>query len=53
MTGMLRIVAHIPNPFRKLRSFRKRDKGMVINSEDETSYTTQYQEAFLRYVENK
>jgi hypothetical protein len=25
---------------------------MDINPEDETSYTTQYQEAFLKYVEN-
>jgi len=24
--------------------------GMHINPEDETSYTTQYQEAFLKYV---
>jgi len=29
------------------------DKGMDINLEDETSYTTQYQEAFLKYVENE
>jgi len=41
MTVMLRISAHILYPFRKLRSFRKWDKGMDINSEDETSYTTQ------------
>jgi len=53
MTGMLLIVAHILDPFRKLRSFRKWDKGMDINPEDETSYTTQYQEAFLKYVENE
>jgi len=26
---------------------------MDINPEDETSYTTQYQEAFLKYVENQ
>ena len=26
---------------------------MDINSEDETSYTTEYQEAFLQYVDNK
>jgi len=26
---------------------------MDINPEDETSYTTQYQEAFLKYVEHK
>jgi len=53
MTGMLLITAHILDPFQKLRSFRKWDKGMDINPEDETSYTTQYQEAFLKYVENE
>jgi len=51
--GMLLISAHILDPFRKLRSFRKWDQGMDINPEDETSYTTQYQEAFLKYVENE
>jgi len=40
-TGMLLITAHILDPFRKLRSFRKWDKGIDINPEDETSYTTQ------------
>jgi len=53
MRGMLRISAHILGPFRKLRSFRKWDKGMDINPEDATSYTVQYQEAFLKYVENE
>jgi len=52
-TGMLLISTQILDPFRKLRSFRKWDKGMDINPEDETSYTTQYQEAFLMYVENE
>jgi len=52
-TGLLLISAHILDSFRKLRSFRKWDKGMDINPDDETSYTTQYQEAFLKYVENK
>jgi len=28
-------------------------KGMDINPEDETSYTTQCQESFLKYVQNK
>jgi len=51
--GMLLISAHILDPFRKLRSFRKWDMGMNIYPGDETSYTTQYQEAFLKYVENK
>jgi hypothetical protein len=50
---MLMISAHILEPFRRLRSFRKWDKGMDINPEDETSYTTQYQEAFLKDVENE
>jgi len=52
-TGVLLICAQILDPFQKLRSFRKWDKGMDINSEDETSYTAQYQEAFLKYVENE
>jgi len=52
-TGTLFIAAHMLDPFRKLQSFRKWDKGMDINPEDETSYTTQYQEAFLKYVENE
>jgi len=46
-TGMLLISAQILDPFRKLRSFRTWDKGMDINPEDETSYTTQYQAVFL------
>jgi len=41
------------DPFRKLRSFGKWDNGMDINPEDKTFYTTQYQEAFLKYVENE
>jgi len=52
-TGMLLISAHILNPYWKLQSFRKWDKGMDINPEDETSNTTQYQEAFVKYVENE
>jgi hypothetical protein len=40
-TGMLLLWAHILDPFRKLRSFRKWDKGMHVNPEDETSYTAQ------------
>jgi len=46
-TGMLLILAHILNPFWMLWSFRKWDRGMDINPEDETSYTIQYQEVFL------
>ena len=37
--GMLLISAIILNPFRKLRSCEKWDKGIDINPEDETSYT--------------
>jgi len=52
-TGMLLICEVILGPFRKLRSFRKWYKGMDNNPDDETSCTTQYQEAFLKYVENE
>jgi hypothetical protein len=52
-TGMLLISMHILDPFRKLRSFRMWDERMDIHREDETSYTTPYQEAFLKYVENE
>ena len=52
MAGMLLISVHILDPFWKLRSFRKWDKRMDINPEDEISYATQYQEAFLKWVEN-
>jgi len=53
MTDMLLISAIILDPFRTLRSFRKWHKGMDINREDESSYTTQYQEACMKYVENE
>jgi len=52
-TGMLLVSAHIHDSVRKTRSFRKWNNTMAINPEDETSYTTQYQEAVLKYVENK
>ena len=52
-TGMLLISTHILDPFRKLRSFSKWDKGLDINPEDETFYTTQYQQACLKYVDNE
>jgi len=51
--GMLPISAHVLDPCRKLRSSRQWDQGMDINPEDETSYTTQYQKALLKYVENE
>jgi len=52
-TGMPLISAHILDPIRMLQSFRKWDKGMDINPEDEISHTTQYHEAFLKFVENE
>jgi hypothetical protein len=51
--GALFISAHLLYPFRELRSFEKCDKGMDINPQDETSYTTKYQEALLKYVQNE
>jgi len=50
-TAQLLISAHILDSFRKLRLFRKCDKAMDMNPENETSYTIQYPEAFLKYVE--
>jgi len=52
-TAMHLISAHILDPFRKLRLSWRWDKGIDINPEDETFYTTQYQEASLKYVENQ
>jgi len=52
-TRMVIIPTHILNPLQKLRLLRKWDMGIDINPEDATSYTTQYQKAFLKYVENE
>jgi hypothetical protein len=52
-TGMLLICAHILDPIKQLRFFKKWDNGMDINPQYEISYTTQYEEAFLKYVENE
>ena len=52
-TAMLPITAHILEPSQKLLSFRQWDMGMDTNPEDETSYTTQYQQAFLKFVERE
>jgi hypothetical protein len=51
--GMLLMSAHILDPVRKLRSFRKWDKAMHIDPEDKTSYTIQQIEAFLKNVEDE
>jgi len=40
LTGKLLIGAHILDTFQMLQSFRLWDKGMDINSEDETSSTS-------------
>jgi len=47
------ILAQILDPFRKLRLLRKWDKAIDIDPEDETSFTTQYREAFLKYLQNE
>jgi len=52
-TGMLLNSAHILDPFRKLRLFRKWGNGMHSNPENQTFYTTQYKEPFLKNVENE
>jgi len=51
--GMHLISAHILNWFHKLQSFEQWEIGMDITPEDETSYTTQYQQAFPKYLENE
>jgi hypothetical protein len=53
MTGMLLITAHLLDYFRNLSFLRMWDKGMDINPKEETSYTTQFQEAYLDYVKNE
>jgi len=51
--GMLLITVPILDPVWKLRSCRQWDKGIDINTEDETYYTDQYQAAILKYLENE
>jgi hypothetical protein len=51
-TVLLIISANILYPFRKVRSFRKWDKGLDINRQDKTCDTTQYQEAGRKDVQN-
>ena len=53
MIGMHLISAQILDPFRMLRSFWKWDKGMDMNPEDKTSYTTHFKDACLKYVKNE
>jgi len=47
-TSTLLILPYIFNPFQNLRWFRNWVKGMDINPENETSYTTQYHKACLK-----
>jgi len=51
--GMLLISELLIDPFRKLQMFRTCEKGIDIDPEDETSYTTKHQEAVVKYVENE
>jgi len=51
--GLLLVSAHILDPFRKLQLFITWDKGIEMNSQDELSYTAQYQLTFLKYVDNE
>ena len=46
-------MAQILDPFRKVRPFVKWDKAIDVDPDDEESYTTQYKEAFLKYVERE
>jgi len=53
MTGMPLISAHILDPFQMLQSLRKLDNRMDVDLEDKTSFTTQYQQVLLRYIESE
>jgi len=52
MAGMHLIFAVILYPFLMSQSFWKWDNDMENSPDDKTSYSTQYQEAILMYVEN-
>jgi hypothetical protein len=51
--GVLLIATLILDSSWLLWLLRKRNNAMDINPEDKTSLSIQYQEAFLKYVENK
>jgi uncharacterized protein YbdZ (MbtH family) len=51
--GMVVFFAHMLHPFEKLRSFQQWDKVIDIDAGYDTSYTTQFQEACRKYVENE
>jgi len=52
-TGMLIISTLMLDRFRKVQLFRNWDKGTDIHPADGTLYTAQYNEVFLKYVENE
>jgi hypothetical protein len=52
-TSRLLISAQIVDPFWKIQSFWKWDKGMDINPDNTTSYIAQYKQDFLKYVVNE
>jgi len=52
-TGIFFISANILDSFHKLQSYWKWEKWIDITAEDGTFYTTQCQEAFLKYVEHE
>jgi len=53
MMGKHLFLAHITDLFYQLVSFGKWDKGIDINPEEETSFISQYQVVFLKYVDNE
>jgi len=52
-TGMHLITATILDSFCMLGLFRKWDNWMDIKTQDEGCYSTKYQEAFWKFVENE
>jgi len=53
MMGIHLISANILDSFQMFWLCRKWDEGMHSDPEDETSYTTQFQKAFLKYAVNE
>jgi hypothetical protein len=51
-SGVLLIVAHILDPFRKTRTFMRWDKAMGVDWNSEDSFTQQYRNAFLDYIDS-
>jgi hypothetical protein len=53
MTGQLLISVHVLEHCPNLQSIWKWDMGIDNNLDNMTSYTMQYQMAFLKYAENE